>query len=184
MKARSLLILGWLAATWLAGCARQTPAVQIEPPTMQTPVVRSQATPTKAEVTLPAANTPGAEPGAEEEVRKVVETFGERMQRVSLLSPHAADEMEANYGGLAAPRLLALWKNTPSDAPGKRVSSPWPARIVITTIEQQGEERFIVTGEVVETSSAEAEANRYPVQLVLEKMDGKWLIVAYTVMEK
>ena len=83
----------------------------------------------------------------EAEIRSVVVGFGKRLQLVSLQSPNASQEIEAQYGGFVASTLLEAWMGDISQAPGRIVSSPWPDRIEITSMEELGDgvtERFCV----------------------------------------
>ena len=59
------------------------------------------------------------------EVAALVETFGSRLQRVSLLAPEEilVQILEENYGGLVAPRLLAEWSREPA-RPGTAALQP------------------------------------------------------------
>src|SRR5690606_31577422 len=108
-----------------------------------------------------------ADGGAAAAVRRL----GERMKEVSLLAPDslvAAGIREA-YAPLVTPELLALWLSDPRRAPGREVSSPWPERIDVLSVEAAGEGACRVEGEVVLMTSAEAagggEAARSPVTL-------------------
>src|SRR5918992_2146126 len=71
------------------------------------------------------------------EVRQVVERFGERLQRVSLLAPESVvvREVRAAYAPFVTPELLATWTSNPRSAPGREVSSPWPARIEVRSVQ-------------------------------------------------
>lgn len=123
------------------------------------------------------------------EVAALVETFGSRLQRVSLLAPEEilVQILEENYGGLVAPRLLAEWSREPARAPGRQLSSPWPERIEILALEQTAPESYRVKGEIIEVTSVElAEggiAARRPITLVVEKEEDSWLITAVTLGE-
>ena len=65
------------------------------------------------------------------DARDVVERFGRRMREVSLLAPDTVvrRELRDAYGALASDSLLRAWESAPANAPGREVSSPWPARI-------------------------------------------------------
>ncbi|MGI6142751.1 MAG: copper amine oxidase N-terminal domain-containing protein [bacterium] len=122
----------------------------------------------------------------EEKVADVVETFGARLQKVSLLAPEEILEqsMQENYGDLVAPQLLEEWAREPLKAPGRQVSSPWPERIEILALEETAPNTYQVKGEIIEVTSVElAEggiAARRPVTLVVEKKGNSWLITAVT----
>jgi hypothetical protein len=121
---------------------------------------------------------------AEAEIKTVVEGFGKQLKAVSLQAPTVTQDMEKAYSAYVSPALLQTWMSNPSGAPGRAVSSPWPDRIEITGLTQQGSDRYIVNGDVVEVSSSEAagggETSRNPVQLTVEKISGHWMITGYT----
>ncbi len=121
--------------------------------------------------------------GEEAAVRDLVENFGKRLQMVSLLAPEAAQDLQKQYAEFVSPTLLETWMNDVSKAPGRMVSSPWPDRIEITTLERETPNRYVMDGFVVEITSTEVAsgeaANKIPVHIVAEKEQGHWLIVEY-----
>lgn len=120
------------------------------------------------------------------EVTDVVTRFGKRLQRVSLQEPEEAiaKAIRAEYGPLVTDDLLAAWLADPASAPGRAVSSPWPDRIEIRSV-QRVDEAYQVEAEVVEVTSVEVvrgngAAARHPVVIRLEQTDaGTWRIAAY-----
>jgi len=138
----------------------------------------AQATPP----TTPTQTTPST--AAEEtEIRDLVETFGKRLQNVSLQSPDAAQEIQKQYSEFVSPTRLEMWMNDVSKAPGRIVSSPWPDRIEITSLAKDGSDRYVITGFVVEITSMEVvnggEAAKIPARIVVERVQGRWLITEY-----
>ena len=127
----------------------------------------------------PASRTPCDAP----EVRQVVERFGERLQRVSL---QAADsvvvrEMRDAYAPLVTSELLTTWTSNPRSAPGREVSSPWPARIEVRTVHAAEAGGCRVEGDLIYESSAPGafdSALRQPVSVVARDTNG-WRIVSY-----
>jgi hypothetical protein len=117
---------------------------------------------------------------AESEVRSLVENFGERLQMVSLLAPDAATQIEQQYAEFVSPEFLQTWMADPSSAPGRLTSSPWPDHIEISDIQQQNADQYLVTGMVIEITSAEEMnggiAAQYPVEITVSKASGTWLI--------
>lgn len=117
------------------------------------------------------------------EVREVLEGFGRKLQSVSLLSPDAAQEIQENYAGYVSPDLMQQWIADVSKAPGRLVSSPWPERIEITSINQEGADTYIVEGNVIEVTSAEAAAGgaaaSTPVRITVQRLQGEWRITAF-----
>ncbi|HLS88140.1 MAG TPA: hypothetical protein VK008_00730 [Sphingobacteriaceae bacterium] len=122
-------------------------------------------------------------------VREVVESFGSRLQQVSLLAPEddVAEAMEEHYGPYVTEELLAFWQADPSSAPGREVSSPWPDRIEIDSVQRLGEDSYRVEGRIIEVTSEEqgtdeAAAVR-PISLLVGRYDGDWLIESVTLGE-
>ena len=119
----------------------------------------------------------------ESAVRYVVESFGKRLQNVSLQSPNAAQAIREQYAEWVAPELLEIWVRDISRAPGRVVSSPWPDRIEVISLAQEGATRYAVTGFVVEVTSVElvdgGAAAKIPVRIVVEKHEGRWVITGY-----
>jgi hypothetical protein len=116
-------------------------------------------------------------------VRQVVERFGERLQRVSLLAPDSVvvPEMRDAYAPFVTPELLASWASNPRRAPGRELSSPWPARIDVRSVQTAEAGGCRVEGDVVYESSASAagdSAMRQSVTMVLQESDG-WRIASY-----
>lgn len=117
-----------------------------------------------------------------EAVILLVEEFGQRLKKVSLVASEqiVKQSIEENYGDLISQSLLTKWLKEPDSVPGRRVSSPWPERIEVEKIEQSAEDEFKVSGEVVEITSVEqlngGYAARYPISLIVKKIDSQWLI--------
>jgi hypothetical protein len=119
------------------------------------------------------------------EMRETAERFGERMQRVSLQAPDSIREREMRvaYESLVSDELLDSWIQDPGNAPGRKVSSPWPARLEIEEIGETDSAACRVDGDVIHVTSAEADqggvAQRERVSLLLRAAEGGWRIVAY-----
>jgi hypothetical protein len=140
---------------------------------------------------LPAISTPTSIPaqntssngGEIAEIRDLVTNFGKRLQDVSLLAPDAAQEIQNQYSKFVSPSLLELWMNDISKAPGRRVSSPWPDHIEITTFSKEDSDSYELTGYVIEVTSAEVvnggAAARIPVRMIVQKNQGHWYITDY-----
>ena len=123
--------------------------------------------------------------GEEAVVKELVESFGKRLQMVSLLAPNAAQDIQMQYSDFVSPALLETWMNDVSKAPGRMVSSPWPDRIEITSLESESPDRYVVDGFVIEITSTEmvngGAANKIPVHMVVEREQGHWVITEYVV---
>lgn len=119
----------------------------------------------------------------ERAVRRLVTLFGARMRTVSLLGPDsiAASSLQEAYGTLVTPDLLSDWMARPISAPGRRVSSPWPDRIDVKTVQASGVDEYLVTGSVIYQSSAAGASTSHlaarPVRLHVRRSgDGTWRI--------
>lgn len=120
-------------------------------------------------------------------IRDVVANFGYALKSVSLLSPTAEEDIEQNYKSFLSPDLIGEWKKDPSKAAGRIVSSPWPDRISIISIEQFGSGAYDVKGRIIEITSLEEEqggfAAMWPIDLGVVNFDGRWLITGVSVGE-
>ncbi len=138
---------------------------------------------TRATLTVTPTQTTANTTAEEAAIRDFVENFGKKLQTVSLLSPDAAQEMQAQYSEFVSPALLETWTSNVSEAPGRTVSSPWPDRIDITTLTKEGSDRYVVTGFIIEVTSVEmangGAAAKIPVHIVVQKGQGGWLITEY-----
>lgn len=150
--------------------------------TISFPACTPLAQPTAPQVVEPTQATV-SDAGEEAEVRDLVENFGKRLQLVSLLAPEAAQDVQKQYAEFVSPTLLETWMDDIANAPGRMVSSPWPDRIEITTLEREAPDRYALNGFVVEITSTEVgsdeAANKIPVWIVAEKDQGHWLITEY-----
>lgn len=123
---------------------------------------------------------------AKQTVVAVVQTFGQRLQLVSLLAPTTIvqQSMQDNYGDLVSPALLAKWRSDPANAPGRSVSSPWPDRIEVESADKLADGGYQVRGEIIEITSVEQAsggvAAKRPIILTVKQYNSKWLIDAVT----
>jgi hypothetical protein len=122
---------------------------------------------------------PTADCGAD--ARNVVEELGHRLRLVSLLAPESlvTRSLRDAYAPVVTPQLLASWQRLPRQAPGREVSSPWPARIVVSSISPDGA-ACRVAGEVVYVTSADSTTvvDRRPVSLQVVR-DSGWRVSGY-----
>lgn len=115
-------------------------------------------------------------------VARLVEDFGGKLQKVSLQAPKdiVSKSMQENYGDLLSPALLTEWLSNPRNALGRVVSSPWPDRIEILSLEKLSEYAYKVKGEIIEITSVEkvngGVAAKRPITLVVKKIGNRWLI--------
>jgi hypothetical protein len=114
----------------------------------------------------------------DQDARRTVEELGLRMRRVSVLAPTAtaARNIGEQYGDLVAPELLATWQRTPTQAPGRATSNPWPARVEIDSTHQADDE-CRVRGHIVlvTTTDTNTAVERESVSAVLADSNG-WRI--------
>src|SRR5690606_21003737 len=87
---------------------------------------------------VPAAEcAPSGATSAADSAAGVIRSFGEALAMVSVLAP--ADivrrDVREHYAPHVTPELLASWLDAPAAAPGREVSSPWPERIEIRSVE-------------------------------------------------
>ena len=120
---------------------------------------------------------PKSKPDEEAAVTQLVEEFGTRLQKVSLLGPAevVSGEMDENYGDLVSPALLEQWKNDPLNAPGRLTSSPWPDRIESDSVSKISEDAYEVKGKIVEMTSSGVSGER-PVTITVRRGGDGWRI--------
>ncbi|HHT01186.1 MAG TPA: hypothetical protein GXZ96_00625 [Firmicutes bacterium] len=122
-------------------------------------------------------------------VQNLVTAFGEELKEVSLLAPEEVlvESIQNNYANYVSEELLAQWLASPSAAPGRVVSSPWPDRIEIENVTELSPQSYQVTGAVIEITSVEQgtedAAARRPIEVKIEKIDDQWRITALTLGE-
>lgn len=127
-------------------------------------------------------NTKQTEEANKKDITSLVENFGKKLQMFSLLADKeiVSKSMQENYGDFVAPELLAKWKSNPESAPGRTVSSPWPDRIEVQSIEKVSEGIYKVKGEIIEITSVEQKnggvAAKRAITLEIKKIENRWLI--------
>lgn len=118
-------------------------------------------------------------------LRAHIAEFGTKLQLVSLLAP--ADDlrasMQTHYAAYIAPELLAQWQADPTQALGRRTSSPWPDHIDVVSIEQIGEGAvYRVEANIIEVANDSAMGTQpfavQPVSFSVESLNGRFFIVA------
>ena len=120
-------------------------------------------------------------------VRNLVGDFGKKLQMVSLTAPPeiVSRSMREYYSSFISAALLRKWQSNPQRALGRMVSSPWPDRIEILSLQKTSESVYKISGEIVEITSAEkingGIAAKRPVTLMVKKFSNTsvqplWLI--------
>jgi hypothetical protein len=184
-------LTAWLMIALCAACgaapistSMPTAAATQAPPAPSAALPAATQAPPAPSAAASADNS--TQPDDEQAVRSVVEQFGRKLQAVSLQAPPdlVAQELQQQYAPFVAPALLDAWLKDPSQAPGRVVSSPWPDHIEITNITRNSDTQYTVTGNEIEMTSVElvngGSAGQQPVQITLEKQQGRWTITAYT----
>ena len=119
------------------------------------------------------------------EAMRVVGEFGAAMRRVSLLAPDSVvgRELSQAYSGIVTDALLAAWRDDPHGAPGREVSSPWPARIDVSEA-RMADGACRVSGNVVYVTSSDTltAVDRRSVTLELNDASG-WRVSAFTLSD-
>jgi hypothetical protein len=122
----------------------------------------------------------------EQNVQALVEAFGKTLKMVALVAPVdvVAQSIEKYYSEYVTPELLTRWQKDPENAPGRVGSSPWPERIDILRTEMNDKNQYTVYGEVIEVTSVElvnsGAAAKRPVTIVVQNVNGRWLISSVT----
>lgn len=151
--------------------------------TTPSPQTGTVAVPPMPPATIVTTQTGTGDEAEEAVIRDLIYNFGKRLQYVSLLAPDVGQQMRMQYGEFISPALLELWMHNLIIAPGRKVSSPWPDRIEITTLDKVNPDKYSVSGYIIEVTSAEVAsgdaANRIPVQIVVERMQSRWLITEF-----
>lgn len=124
-----------------------------------------------------------------QEITALIKNFGNVLKLVSLTAPDdvVAESIKEYYSDFITPELLAIWQSNPQNAPGRILSSPWPDRIDVINIETDGDDAFVVTGEIIEVTSTEQQsgdaAAKYPVEIRVIKQNNRWLISKVEIIE-
>lgn len=111
-------------------------------------------------------------------IRTMVTEFGTKLQLVSLMSPTASADMSAHYSAYLAPELLAAWQQDPSQALGRRTSSPWPERVEIVEVVSTGGP-YVVNANILESANDGTGTQPFavqPVTLTVENRNSAWVI--------
>jgi len=119
-----------------------------------------------------------------EEVTALVETFGSKLKEVSLSAPGeiVSQEMETIYAPFVSSTFLLNLTNDPTRAPGRDVSSPWPEKIEIISMEKLDSHTIQVKGKIILMTSVEmtqgGNAGETPIMLWARNTNAKgaWLI--------
>jgi len=118
------------------------------------------------------------------EVTALVENFGSKLKEVSLSVPDevASQEIKQVYSPFVSSKLLLDLTNNPTKAPRRDVSSPWPEKIEIASMEKLDAHTIKVTGNIILMTSVEmtqgGNAGKIPIVLWVGNTgkNGAWLI--------
>jgi hypothetical protein len=118
------------------------------------------------------------------EVTALVENLGSKLKEVSLSDPEevVSQEIKNVYAPFVSSKLLLDLTSNPTKAPGREVSSPWPEKIEIVSMDKQDTHTIRVTGKIILMTSVEmaqgGNAGETPIVLWVRNTDatGAWLI--------
>lgn len=132
------------------------------------------------------ACAPGEEQRAADRAAAIdlVERFGARLVYVQKLAPRDSliAQIRDNYGPYITTLQLGGWISDPASAPGREVSSPWPARIEVRDATPVGNSAFDMDAEVIYITSVDGDpTQRQPVSIrVVKGQDDSWRISEWT----
>lgn len=131
-----------------------------------------------------ADKTVGPTPERSDDVADFVKEFGGHLQNVSLLAPAATVKtaMDTEYGPYVSPALLTVWETNPRLAPGRLTSSPWPASIKVSSVQNVGVGTYIVKGRVIDVVTAGTTTQKVgetSILLGVTLVGTKWQITEY-----
>jgi hypothetical protein len=112
------------------------------------------------------------------EVRATVVDFGAHLKDINATSKGATTTIATTFAPYVAPELLSVWSDEPSLAPVSYGNLPWPQRIEIQSVEKQKDGSYWVTAFVIEQDKTGDYLNK-KVTVVLEKVNGKWMITDF-----
>jgi hypothetical protein len=125
---------------------------------------------------------------AQQEIRAQVEAFGGALQKVSLLSPTAATDIERIYAPYITTSLRAQWSAHPETALGRMTSSPWPDHIDVVDIEAMENGMYTVRAVLTYLTSEELEhggdAGTATLSLLVVSEDDTWKIDNVSVVQQ
>lgn len=84
--------------------------------------------------------------------------------------------MKENYGDYVVDELIDRWLENLDEAPGRLLSSPWPEKIDILSLEKISPTEYKVEGKIVEVTSVEGEEITRPITLNIKNREAEWLI--------
>lgn len=117
-------------------------------------------------------------------IYQIVGEFGERLKDVRVdVTASNQDKMAAvdwNLKQFITDRLYQEFAQSPTKIPGRDVSSPWPERIEIDSVQKLDAHTVKVAGNIIFMTSVEmahgGNAGETPIALTLKKVNGTWLI--------
>lgn len=120
------------------------------------------------------------------EIKQTISQFGKQLKKVSVLAPDSLliPQMKQAYKPYITQELLQSWIENPSQAPGRKTSSPWPEKINIIQLTKIKNSLYKAKGKVVYITSKEkvngGQAIEKTVVMEVEKMnEGVWKISKY-----
>jgi hypothetical protein len=115
-------------------------------------------------------------------IYQVVGEFGARLKDVGLSDSkqNIITAVDFNLKRLITNRLYQEFVQDTSKVPGRTVSSPWPERIEIDSVQKLDGTSYTVNGKIIGMTSVEmthgGNAGETPITLTLKRVNGTWLI--------
>ena len=115
-------------------------------------------------------------------IYQVVGEFGARLKDVDITAPNQniVTAVDFNLKGFITNRLYQVFVQDKIRIPGRYVSSPWPERIEINSVQMLDSGSYTVHGSQVvmtdDTLAHGGNAGEEPITLTLKKVNGIWLI--------
>ena len=115
-------------------------------------------------------------------IYQVVGEFGARLKDVDITAPNQniITAVDFNLKGFITNRLYQVFVQDKIRIPGRYVSSPWPERIEIASVQMLDSGSCTVNGSQIvmtdDTLAHGGNAGEEPITLTLKKVNGIWLI--------
>ena len=128
------------------------------------------------------ATTPQPNEADVNAIYQVVGEFGARLKDVEITAPQriVIDAVNFNLKGFITDRLYQVFVQDKIRIPGRYVSSPWPERIEIASVQRLDSGSCTVSGSQIvmtdDTLAHGGNAGEIPITLTLKKVNGAWLI--------
>jgi hypothetical protein len=115
-------------------------------------------------------------------IYQVVGEFGARLKDVNVTVPkqEIITAVDFNLKRLITDGLYQEFVQDTSKVPGRTVSSPWPERVEIVSVQKEDDTSYTVNGKIIGMTSVEmtqgGNAGETSITFTLKKVKGTWLI--------